>query len=114
MDRLVKPTKEFLNRDAYLEVQANTARETLGMVEVIETDGADATGGEPIFTPEGKAVGRISSGAYGYHVQKSLGLAFLNGASPGDAVDVMILGKPHRAVVLEAPPFDPEGIRLRA
>ena len=31
-----------------------------------------------------------------------------------DAVEVMVLGRPHRAKVLSAPPFDPEGRRLRA
>ena len=32
----------------------------------------------------------------------------------GDAVDVMILGKPHQAVVLPEAPFDPKGEKLRA
>ena len=33
---------------------------------------------------------------------------------PGGAVSVVILGRPHRAVILPAPAFDPEGRRLRA
>ena len=32
----------------------------------------------------------------------------------GDNVDIYILGKPHRATVLEGPPFDVSGARLRA
>jgi len=28
-------------------------------------------------------------------------------------VDVMVLGRPHRATILDAPPFDPDGQRLR-
>ena len=31
----------------------------------------------------------------------------------GDKVSVAILGRPHAATVLERPPFDPEGVRLR-
>ena len=33
---------------------------------------------------------------------------------PGDEVEVYILGKPHKARILEAAPFDPSGARLRA
>ena len=33
---------------------------------------------------------------------------------PGDIVSVMVLGRPHRATILERPPFDPDGARLRA
>ena len=32
----------------------------------------------------------------------------------GDALTVAILGQPHQAVLLERPPFDPDGRRLRA
>jgi dimethylglycine dehydrogenase len=33
---------------------------------------------------------------------------------PGAEFEVAILGRPHRARLLERPPFDPEGMRLRA
>ncbi len=112
--RLIKMDKEFLNKAAYAALMDRAPRETLGMVEVLETDNADATGGEPIFRPDGAPVGRVISGAYGYSVGKSLALCYLRNAAPGDEVHVMILGRPHRAVVLDKPPFDPDGARLRA
>lgn len=86
------------------------------MFEVTVTDNADASGGEPIFMPDGTPVGRVTSGAYGYSVGKSLAIGFLNHgtAVAGDQVDIFILGKPHKATVLAAPPFDPKGERLRA
>jgi dimethylglycine dehydrogenase len=34
-------------------------------------------------------------------------------AKPGDTVSVAILGRPHKATLLAAPPFDPGGQRLR-
>jgi dimethylglycine dehydrogenase len=34
--------------------------------------------------------------------------------APGSDIDIMVLGRPHRARILQAPPFDPEGARLRA
>jgi dimethylglycine dehydrogenase len=113
--RLVKTEKDFLNKDAYLKVADAPARENLVMLEIDVTD-ADATGNEPIFLLDGSPAGRVSSGAYGYTVEKSLALAYLRAgtAGPGDEVNVAILGRPHRARVLSEPPFDPKGARLRA
>ena len=42
------------------------------------------------------------------------GCEVVTGADPGDAVEVMVLGRPHRATILAEPPFDPKGTRLRA
>jgi dimethylglycine dehydrogenase len=113
-DRLCKLDKDFLNKAAYLALKDNAPRETLCVIEVENVTDADATGGEPIFRPDGTPVGRVTSGAYGYWVEKSLALGFLKGVEVGAEVDVMILGKPHRGRVLAEPPFDPKGERLRA
>jgi len=116
LDRLVKMDKpDFLGREAYAKLQDKPAREHLVILE-IDVDKADATGGEPVFLPDGTPVGRVSSGAYGYTVQKSLALCFIKAehAGAGNRFDVAILGRPHRAVQLVEPPFDPKGQRLRA
>ena len=61
-----------------------------------------------------RPAGKVSSGAYGYHVEQSLALAYLRpDIAAGAELDVMVLGKPHRARVLPGPAFDPEGRRLR-
>ncbi|MCQ0093329.1 FAD-dependent oxidoreductase [Roseovarius sp. M141] len=113
---LVKMEKDFLHKSAAAEVMGKDARETLVLLHLDEDDtaasGADATGGEPIFK-DGISIGRVSSGSYGYSVGMSLALGHVKGAVPGDTVDVMVLGRPHRAVILTAPPFDPSGARLR-
>ena len=115
LSRLVKPAKTFLNREAYLTIAEKPAREVMSFL-AIDAEHADATGGEPIFTAEGAPLGQVTSGAYGYAVGKSLAIAYLKAglAKPGDEVSVAILGQPHRAVILDAPAFDPEGTRLRA
>jgi dimethylglycine dehydrogenase len=116
MARLVKMDKgDFLNRNAYAAIADKPARDTLVMV-AIEAADADATGGEPIFLPDGTPAGQVTSGAYGYSVGLSLALGTLKGglARPGDEVSVAILGRPHKARVLERPPFDPKGEKLRA
>ncbi|MDA8585080.1 FAD-dependent oxidoreductase [Rhodobacteraceae bacterium] len=115
MDGLIKLDKDFLNKDSYLALKDKAPRETLQVIEVLETPmNADATGGEPIFLPDGTPVGRVTSGTYGYTVGKSLALGYISKASPGDTVNVMILGVPHRGVILAEPPFDPGGDKLRA
>ncbi|WP_166416676.1 GcvT family protein [Cochlodiniinecator piscidefendens] len=117
LERLVKLDKNFLHKDAYLAVKDNAPRERLSVFEIEEiTHDADATGGEPIFALDGTSVGRVTSGAYGYSVGKSLALGFVNvgTAEPGDTVHVYILGKPHKAKVLAEAPFDPKGAKLRS
>lgn len=114
LDRLIKLDKDFLNKASYLAIKDNAPREHLCVVEVLAADIADATGGEPIFAPDGAPLGRVTSGGYGYSVGKSLALAYLRNATAGQEVDVMILGKPHRGMVLARPPFDPDGTKLRS
>jgi dimethylglycine dehydrogenase len=110
---LIKLDKEFLHKQAYLAIKCNPPREILSIVEILDVTVADATGGEPIFDKAGNGVGRVTSGTYGYGVNKSLALCYLKNVAPGDELDVMILGIPHRAVVLAEPPFDPSGAKLR-
>jgi dimethylglycine dehydrogenase len=117
LERLCRSDKPYLNSAAALANMAKPARETMVLLalnaEDTEASNADATGGEPIFK-DGVGIGRVSSGAYGYHVEQSLALAFVKHGKPGDEVEVMVLGRPHRALILDRPPFDPDGTRLRA
>jgi hypothetical protein len=39
---------------------------------------------------------------------------YVKNAEPGNAIEVMVLGHPHRATILRELPFDPKGERLRA
>ncbi|MDH6233310.1 dimethylglycine dehydrogenase [Mesorhizobium soli] len=115
LDHLIKSDKRlFLNREAYQKIAEERPRQKLAMVSIDAMD-ADATGGEPIFLADGTPIGQVSSGAYGYNVGLSLALCYIKTdmAKPGDKVSVAILGRPHEAIILERPPFDPEGIRLR-
>ncbi len=115
LERLIKMDKpEFLGKEAYAKIKDQTPRELLVNL-IVEVDNADASGGEPIFLPDGTPVGRVSSGAYGFTVEKSVALCFIKTehAVAGAQFDIAILGKPHRAVMLGAPAFDPKGERLR-
>ena len=113
---LIKLDKNFLNKEAYLKISNTPPRESLTMFEVDVTDNADANGGEPIFLADGTPVGRVTSGSYGYTVGKSLAIGYAREGvvRAGDRVEIFILGKPHAATVLDKPPFDAGGERLRA
>lgn len=116
---LCKMDKDFLHKDALQEALQKPAREDLVLIAVDEAEvtasNADATGGEPI-RKDGVSVGRVTSGTYGYSVGMSLALGYVKHgtAAPGDAVEVMILGRPHKGRILHEPPFDPRGEKLRA
>lgn len=111
---LIREDKEFLNKAGWLAVKDKPIRERLVLLDIAAEE-ADASGGEPIFLPGGRAVGQVTSGAYGYHVNRSLALAYVadDVAMPGAVLEVAILGRPHRATVLPEAPFDPQGLRLR-
>ena len=115
-DRLIKLDKNFLHKEAYLKIKDNAPRERLCCFAVEATENADASGGEPIFLLNGTAAGRVTSGAYGYSVGKSLALGFVKAgtAQPGDRLSISIVGKPHQALLLAEPLFDPAGTKLRS
>ena len=117
LERLCNVDKEFLNKAACVEAMRKVPRERLVLMVLDEADvsasNADATGGEPIFK-DGVGIGRVTSGAYGYTVGMSLALGFVKDAVAGDDVEVMVLGRPHKARILPEPPFDPKGAKLRA
>ena len=64
---------------------------------------------------EGETVGRVTSGGYGYSVERSIAYAYLPGAAarPGQAVEVEIFGEWVAGEVTEEPLWDPKGKRIR-
>ena len=68
---------------------------------------SDPLGSESVWH-NGKAVGQISSGGYGYHIGAYLAFAYIKPALNvvGNEFEVLVLGKPRRAVVIEQPVYD--------
>ncbi len=115
LDRFVAFDKgPFIGREAAHATQASGPPMRLALLD-IESPEADATGYEPVHH-DGRRVGYVTSGAYGHHVRRSLALAFLDVAysRTGDPLHVTIIGTPRPARVLETPPYDPQGVNLRA
>jgi len=73
-----------------------------------------ALGSEPVRV-DGRPVGRVTSGGYGYSVERSIAYAYLPAehARPGQPADVEIFGEWVGGEVAAEPLFDPGGERLR-
>jgi glycine cleavage system aminomethyltransferase T len=63
----------------------------------------------------GYVAGRVTSGGYGYSVERSIAYAYLPAelSEPGTGVEVEIFGDWTCAEVTREPLFDPEGERVR-
>jgi glycine cleavage system aminomethyltransferase T/glycine/D-amino acid oxidase-like deaminating enzyme len=73
-----------------------------------------ALGNEPVRL-DGEIVGRVTSGGYGYTVQRSIAYAYLPAeVDVGAAVEVDIFGEWVAGEVASEPLFDPRGERVRS
>ena len=102
---------DFIGREALLE---RTEPERRLACLVLEDARAVALGSEPVRVG-GELVGRVTSGGYGYTVERSIAYAYLpaSSAEPGTGVEVEIFGEWVAGSVAEEPLFDPKGERIR-
>jgi glycine cleavage system aminomethyltransferase T len=80
---------------------------------VLEDPRSVAFGNEPVRV-EGEVLGRVTSGGYGYTVERSIVYAYLPAeVEVGAGVEVDIFGEWVRGEVAREPLFDPKGERVR-
>jgi dimethylglycine dehydrogenase len=105
---------DFLGRDALLAWRERGFANRLVTLEVHDVTNADARGSEPVLRG-GVAVGRTTSGGYGWRIGKSLALAMVQPqfADVGGELEIVVLGEKHRATVIGESPFDAENAALR-
>jgi glycine cleavage system aminomethyltransferase T/glycine/D-amino acid oxidase-like deaminating enzyme len=112
----VKLDKEggFIGRDALAEAAERGPRATLCCL-TLEDPLSVALGNEPVRIA-GAIAGRVTTGGYGYTVDRSIAYAYLppDQASPGTAVEVEIFGRWIGGEVAPEPLLDPDGERIRA
>ena len=89
---------------------------TMVTLEVHDTIDADAIGGNPIMLANGEDIGRVTSGGYGFRVNKSLALAMVRPhlAAVGTELMIDILDQRLPATVVTESPYDPRNEKLRA
>ncbi|MDC1287932.1 FAD-dependent oxidoreductase [Gammaproteobacteria bacterium] len=75
----------------------------------------DPLGSESVWF-EGRPVGQISSGGYGYDQGKYLAFAYIKPALNwiGNEFEVLIMGAPRRAVIVQQCVYDPQNLLPRA
>ena len=109
----VRTAKEnFLGREALL---ARPEPERLLRCLVLSAPRRVALGSEPVLV-DGRPVGRVTSGGYGYTVERSIAYAYLPAETSeiGRAVEVEIFGERIAGEIAAEPLYDPQGDRIRA
>jgi glycine cleavage system aminomethyltransferase T len=103
---------DFIGRDALLAAGEPTRRL---VCLLLDDPRSVALGSEPVRV-DGDIVGRVTSGGYGYTVERSVAYAYLPAASarPGTRVEVEIFGEWIGGTVADEPLFDSKGDRIRA
>ena len=108
----VKLDRDFLGRDAL--VAAGEPERSLACL-VLADERSVALGSEPVRL-DGEIAGRVTSGGYGYTVERSIAYAYVPAAKAeaGQPVEVEIFGEWVAGEVAAEPLFDPKGERIRA
>ena len=115
LDRFIsfKKDADFIGR-AVAEAERATPPDRVLAAFVVEAEGADVWGYEPIYL-DGAVAGFCTSGGYSHWAERSVALGFVPRAraEAGLAVEIEILGRRRRAVLVTEPLFDPDGARMR-
>ena len=105
----------FIGRDALNAWEQKGFENAVVTLEVHGTTDADALGNNAIYK-DGEVVGRATGGNYGVRVKKSLAIAMVKPkfSKVGTELEMDILDKKHKVVVIEDSPYDPMNEKIRA
>src|SRR5205823_2855202 len=116
LERFVRLDKEadFIGREA-LRRQAAAGPKERFVPLLVDAKDADAAPVAIVYR-DTEEVGLITSGGYGYRLNRSIALAYVRTdlSAPGTQLEVEILGERCRAVVAREPLYDPDNLRLKA
>ena len=115
MDRWIDWDKgDFVGREAALAERDSEGPSQVIVTLEVDAEDADASGYEPIWK-DGKLVGFVTSGGYGYTVGKSLAMAMVDSdlTAEGTELTVHIVGAERTARVIAASPYDPTAKAMR-
>ena len=111
----VRRDGEFAGGAALLAARVRGLTRSLRCL-VLDDPRAVALGGEPVrLDGEPGFVGQVTSGGYGYTVERSIAYAYLPaGLADGASAEVGVDGRQVPAVVAATPLYDPTAARVRA
>ena len=116
LDRFVHLNKgNFIGRDALVKWQQDGFDNKMVTLEVFDINDADALGNNAIYSDD-KVIGRATGGNYGFRVKKSLAIAMVKPefSKVGTELEMDILDKKHKVVVIEDSPYDSMNEKIRA
>jgi len=104
---------DFIGKSALAKAKEDGIRRRLR--PLILADPASITfGGEPVKV-DGRVAGRVTSGGFGYTIERSIAYAYLPLAcKPGSQAEVQVFSRWVPATVASEPLYDPAGERIRA
>jgi glycine cleavage system T protein len=104
---------EFIGRDALIAAKAAGPRKRLRCL-VLDDPRSVCLGNEPVRV-DGEVVGRVTSGGYGFAVERSIAYAYLppDRAAIGTRGEVEVFGEWVGFEVAREPLYDPDGARIR-
>ena len=104
---------DFIGRDALLAAKAAGPRKRLRCL-VLDDPRSVCLGNEPVRIG-GDIVGRVTSGGYGYAVERSIAYAYLPPDAPiGTRGEIDVFGEWVAFEVMREPLWDPSNARIRA
>ena len=105
---------DFVGRDALLAARASGPRKRLRCL-VVDDPRSVALGNEPVRV-NGEIVGRVTSGGYGFAVERSISFAYLpaDAGAIGSRGEVEVFGEWIGFEVAREPLYDPKGERIRS
>ena len=105
---------EFIGRDALVTAKAAGPRKRLRCL-VLDDPRSVCLGNEPVRV-DGEVVGRVTSGGYGFAVERSIAYAYLppDRAAFGTRGEIEVFGDWIGFEVVREPLYDPESARIRA
>ena len=104
---------DFIGKPALVSAKNDGIRRRLRPL-LLEDGEAIVFGGEPVRV-DGRVAGRVTSGGYGYTIERSIAYAYLPPAcKPGSSVEVQVFNRWVPAAVASEPLYDPTGERIRA
>ena len=116
LDRFIHLNKgNFIGRDSLVKWQQDGFDNKMVTLEVFDINDADALGNNAVYN-NGTVVGRATGGNYGFRVKKSLAIAMVKPefSKVGTELEMDILDKKHKIVVIEDSPYDPMNKKIRA
>ena len=113
LDIFIDWDKDFIGKEAAAQERDGAPGKKLAVMTV-ETADIDVSGDEAILHG-GECIGYVTSGGYAHWAGKSVALGYVPPelAADGTAFEIEINGEFYPAALRAAPPYDPEGARMR-